>query len=74
MNCEHGFIGACAECDGSGQIPERDDLCPRCGADEVSGCYCFEVTCEVRDCAADKLPGLRVCRRHASGQYDEQTS
>lgn len=22
--CEHGFIGACAECDGSGQQPEPD--------------------------------------------------
>lgn len=22
MTCEHGFIGSCAECDGSGQIPE----------------------------------------------------
>lgn len=21
MTCEHGYIGACAECDGSGQIP-----------------------------------------------------
>lgn len=21
--CDHGFIGACAVCDGSGQVPER---------------------------------------------------
>ena len=25
MTCAHGFIGACAECDGSGQMPERSD-------------------------------------------------
>jgi hypothetical protein len=24
--CNHGFIGACAECDGSGQIPEADTI------------------------------------------------
>ena len=24
--CEHGFIGACAECDGCGQIPEADTV------------------------------------------------
>ena len=23
MTCEHGFIGACAECDGSGQSTEQ---------------------------------------------------
>jgi len=22
MTCEHGFIGACSECDGAGQVPE----------------------------------------------------
>lgn len=24
--CDHGFIGACAECDGSGQVPEADTV------------------------------------------------
>jgi len=24
MTCEHGFIGACAVCDGGGQIPEDE--------------------------------------------------
>ncbi len=28
MTCAHGFIGACAECDGSGQIPEADTIAP----------------------------------------------
>lgn len=23
--CEHGFVGACAECDGCGQQPEHDE-------------------------------------------------
>lgn len=45
MTCKHGFIGACAECDGAGQIPEEqeerphqcvyaplDDTCIHCGA------------------------------------------
>lgn len=31
--CDHGFIGACAECDGSGQQPE---------APETNGCDCQE--------------------------------
>lgn len=30
--CDHGFIGACAECDGSGQIPEADTLMPPPGS------------------------------------------
>lgn len=30
MTCEHGFIGACAVCDGAGQIPEIPE-CPHCG-------------------------------------------
>lgn len=25
VTCEHGFIGACSVCDGSGQTPEQDD-------------------------------------------------
>lgn len=25
MTCLHGFIGACVECDGCGQTPERPD-------------------------------------------------
>jgi len=29
MTCAHGFIGACAVCDGCGQIPEPD-ICPTC--------------------------------------------
>lgn len=31
MTCEHGFIGACGECDGSGQTPlrSRPDDAPR---------------------------------------------
>jgi hypothetical protein len=29
MTCKHGFIGACADCDGCGQQPEVDiDLSP----------------------------------------------
>ena len=24
MTCEHGFIGPCGECDGSGQVPEYE--------------------------------------------------
>lgn len=24
--CDHGLIGACAECDGSGQIPEKETV------------------------------------------------
>ncbi len=28
MTCDHGFIGACAECDGCGQQPEREDCHP----------------------------------------------
>lgn len=30
--CEHGFIGACAECDGCGQSPE-EEYAPDCYAD-----------------------------------------
>lgn len=30
--CDHGFIGACAECDGSGQIPEPDTMMPPPGS------------------------------------------
>lgn len=26
--CEHGFIGACTECDGCGQQPEREIVYP----------------------------------------------
>jgi hypothetical protein len=38
MTCEHGFIGACVECDGCGQSPEAD--CPRCGEPQTEGrCY-----------------------------------
>lgn len=25
MTCQHGFIGACAICDGSGQMPDEAD-------------------------------------------------
>lgn len=67
MTCEHGFIGACPECDWSGQQPERDDTCPRCGADEVTGCYCGLEPCDVRDCGTKREPGLRVCLSHARG-------
>lgn len=24
--CKHGFIGACSECDGAGQVPDRAEL------------------------------------------------
>ena len=24
MTCRHGYIGACAVCDGAGQVPQRD--------------------------------------------------
>ena len=39
--CKHGFIGACAECDGCGQQPEVDlDLLPA-DCDEHGSCpYC----------------------------------
>ena len=35
MTCQHGFIGACAECDGAGQQPEAPEpeptrACPYC--------------------------------------------
>lgn len=41
MSCDHGFIGACAECDGVGQVPEREDAAEY----EVRDCDgCHEVT------------------------------
>lgn len=55
MTCEHGFIGACADCDGCGQQPEMDVVddglaeCEKCGrnkpvcCDLEGGAYC-------RDC------------------------
>jgi len=30
MTCQHGFIGACAVCDGAGQLPEPDEDSLRC--------------------------------------------
>lgn len=38
MTCDHGYIGACAECDGSGQIPPPELVHP--------------IGCECEDCAA----------------------
>lgn len=37
--CEHGFIGACAECDGCGQQPEPEVTHP-------IGCLCGD--CQVQ--------------------------
>ena len=38
--CDHGFIGACAECDGCGQTPEVYDEPDRfpCGCSPCSDC------------------------------------
>lgn len=53
MTCKHGFIGSCADCDGSGQIPEQEPSehyeiaeCGGCGemtpvcCDTADGPYC----------------------------------
>lgn len=40
MTCEHGFIGACAECDGSGQSTEEHD------ENEARECYCGRIMSE----------------------------
>lgn len=49
MTCDHGFIGACAECDGSGQAPTYEPIgvygCAKCGADlRAVGCCCSHAT------------------------------
>lgn len=35
MTCAHGFIGACAECDGGGQVPEFVGIEPRPDCEHV---------------------------------------
>lgn len=55
MTCEHGFIGACAECDGAGQQPEPegareadyDSTCPH-------GVHRYEHACVV--CQQEPTP------------------
>jgi len=37
MTCDHGFIGACAECDGAGQQPERENPTPLSAAAAAMG-------------------------------------
>ena len=40
MTCDHGYIGACAECDGSGQIPPPETVHPiGCECEACSAAY-----------------------------------
>ena len=52
--CDHGFIGACAECDNSGQMPQYEAAeCGGCGEMTPTCCDTWEgpfcATCCPRD-------------------------
>lgn len=53
--CDHGFIGACVECDGSGQTPERDAM---------------GETCIMLGCRRPTNGGGLYCTRHDNVQVD----
>jgi hypothetical protein len=70
--CEHGFIGACAECDGCGQQPDYDIAeCGGCGemtpvcCDTSDGPYC-SVCCPRRPHKCEIWAGKSV----AGGTYE----